>query len=74
MIKVSRLDGSTLVINADLIEFVEAIPETIICLTTGKKVMVRETIEDIISRVAQFRKMSGVRLSKPDIPGQADGS
>ncbi len=66
MIRVSRLDGSMLVINADLIEYIEAIPETIVCLTTGKKVMVRETVDDIINRVAQFKRMTGIRVNPPD--------
>jgi flagellar protein FlbD len=58
MINVTRLDNTRVVINADLIEFVEAIPETIICLTTGKKIMVKETIDDIIERVAAFKRRS----------------
>ena len=39
MIKVTRINDSELVINSDLIEFVEAIPDTIISLTTGKKIL-----------------------------------
>ncbi|MFH1688291.1 MAG: flagellar FlbD family protein [bacterium] len=66
MIKVTRLNGSTLVINADLIEFLEATPETIICLTTGKKVMVKETIDDVIERVAEFKGRVGIRSRTPD--------
>jgi len=58
MIKVTRLNDSQLVINADLIEFVEAIPDTIVSLTTGKKIMVKESIEDIIAKVAEFRRMA----------------
>ena len=74
MIKVSRLDGSSLVLNADLIEFVEAIPETIVCLTTGKKIMVRETVDDVIRRVTQFRRMSRVLTQGRVVPGPADRS
>jgi flagellar protein FlbD len=66
MIKVTRLNDTDLVINADLIEFVEAIPDTIISLTTGKKIMVKETIDEIIERVAQFKRMSGIRVERPD--------
>lgn len=66
MIKVTRLNDSALVINADLIEFVEAIPETIISLTTGKKIMVRESIDEIIERVADFKRKSGIRVNSPD--------
>jgi flagellar protein FlbD len=66
MIKVTRLNDSELVINADLIEFVEAIPESIISLTTGKKIMVQETVDDIIDRVAEFKRRSGIRVKSPD--------
>ncbi len=58
MIKVTRLNDAQLVINADLIEFVEAIPDTIISLTTGKKIMVKESIDDVIESVARFKRQS----------------
>ena len=58
MIKVTRLNDAQLVINADLIEFVEAIPDTIISLTTGKKIMVKESIDDVIESVARFKRLS----------------
>ncbi len=74
MIKVTRLNNDTLVVNADLIEFLEATPETIICLTTGKKVMVRETIDQIIERVAEFKARAGVRIKNPDASASADRS
>ena len=66
MIKVTRINESELVINSDLIEFVEAIPDTIISLTTGKKIMVRESTDEIIERVAAFKRMSAIRTSRPD--------
>ncbi len=63
MITVTRMNESSLVVNADLIEFVEAIPETSISLTTGKKLMVRESVDDIVVRVAQFKQQCDVRLT-----------
>lgn len=57
MIKVTRLNNSEIVINDDLIEFVESIPDTIISLTDGKKIMVKETPDEIIKRVADFRRL-----------------
>ncbi len=66
MIKVTRLNDTDLVINADLIEFVESIPDTIISLTTGKKIMVKESTDEIIERVAQFKRKSGIRVENPD--------
>ena len=67
MIKVTRLNGSELVINADLIEFVEAIPDTIVSLVTGKKIMIKETTDDVIRRVAEFKRLS----SGPCAPKEA---
>ena len=43
MITVTRFDGTTLIVNAELIEFIEARPDTVLSLTTGKKVIVRES-------------------------------
>lgn len=66
MIKVTRINDAPLVVNADLIEFVEASPETIICLTTGKKIMVKQTIDEIIDRVAEFKRKASIRTTSPD--------
>jgi flagellar protein FlbD len=66
MIKVTRINDSELVINSDLIEFVEAIPDTMLSLTTGKKIMVKESIDEIIRRVAEFKRLSTVRGLTPD--------
>lgn len=73
MIKVTRLNDSELVINADLIEFVEAIPETIIALTTGKKIMIRETVDEVIERVAEFKRRSSIRSESPDAAVEVNG-
>ncbi len=56
MIRVTRLNGQAIVINADLIEFVEEIPDTIVSLTTGKKIMVKENAEEIIDKVVGFKR------------------
>jgi flagellar protein FlbD len=55
MIKVTRLGGNEIVINADLIEFVEATPDTLITLTTGKKLMVQEPVDTVVERTVQYR-------------------
>lgn len=62
MIKVTRLNNSEIVINSELIEFVESSPDTIISLVDGKKIMVRETPDEIITKVAEFKRLSfGIR-------------
>ena len=73
MIQVTRINDTELVINADLIEFVEAIPETMITLTTGKKIMVRETIDDIIRKVAEFKRLASAGVISPGSASVADG-
>jgi len=74
MIKATRLDDTELVINADLIEFVESTPDTIISLTTGKKIMVKESPDELIRRVAEFRRLSGIRSHSPDAATAVEGN
>ena len=56
MITVSRLDGSEVVVNAELIELVEAMPDTHLTLTDGKRLIVREAPEEIVARVIAYRR------------------
>ncbi|MGD9548728.1 MAG: flagellar FlbD family protein [Candidatus Krumholzibacteriia bacterium] len=55
MIKVTKLNGSELVVNADLIEFIESTPDTLISLTTGRKIMVLEDLDTVIGLAVGFR-------------------
>ena len=56
MITVTRFNQSELTVNADLIEFVEQTPDTVITMTTGRKVLVRETADEIRLRVIAYRQ------------------
>lgn len=56
MIRVTRMNGEPVVVNADLIEFVEMTPDTLLSLLTGKKVPVRESADEIIERVVSYRR------------------
>ena len=56
MIHVTRLNHTPVVLNCDLIEQVETTPDTVISLTTGQKIMVLESTEEIINRVRVFRR------------------
>ncbi len=56
MIHLTRLNHTPVVLNSDLIEHVETTPDTVISLTTGQKLMVLETAEEIIERVVRFRR------------------
>jgi flagellar protein FlbD len=65
MITVTRLNHTELVVNADLIEFVESLPDTYLTLVTGKKLMVCETPAQIIERVLEYRRAAGPMLRRP---------
>ena len=54
MIKVTRLGGKEVVVNASLIRFVEATPDTIVSLTSGEKLVVLESVDEIIRRCIEY--------------------
>lgn len=56
MIALTRLNGTEMVVNAELIETVEKTPDTIIALVTGKRFMVRESVEVVTERVMEYRR------------------
>jgi flagellar protein FlbD len=56
MIKVTRLNGSDFWINAELIEFIEETPDTVLSLTTGHKFIVKESAQAIITAVILYRR------------------
>ncbi|MFD1952669.1 flagellar FlbD family protein [Paenibacillus thailandensis] len=60
MIKVTRLNGTQLMINALLIETAEETPDTVITLTTGKKLIVKETTEQLSGLVQSYLRAIGV--------------
>ena len=55
MIKVKRLNGKELVINCELIESFEATPDTVITLTNGKKIVVKEGVDTLIDLTIQYK-------------------
>lgn len=55
MIALTRLAGTEVVINTDLIVTVEKTPDTVLTLTTGDRIMVRESVEEVVARAAAFR-------------------
>ncbi|MGA9042937.1 MAG: flagellar FlbD family protein [Terriglobales bacterium] len=56
MIQLTRLNNSLLTVNSDLIKFVEQSPDTVITLVNGEKVLVRESMSDILDRIIRFRR------------------
>lgn len=56
MIKVTRLNGTELVMNAELIQTIEATPDTVLTLTTDHKYVVREDVDEIVARVISYKR------------------
>ena len=56
MIKVTRLNNSELWINAELIQMIEATPDTVISLVGHDKIIVRESPETLVQEVIEYRR------------------
>jgi flagellar protein FlbD len=81
MIQVTRLDGSVMVVNVDQILWIEVMPDTVISLMNGEKLLVRESPELLIERAKEFKRsvaMPFVRRivhaasEQPEICGEGD--
>ena len=56
MIEVTRINGSKVLINPDLIEIVEETPDTVVAFTTGRKLIIKEGRQEIKNLVKSYRK------------------
>lgn len=56
MIEVTKINGVKVLVNPDLIELVEETPDTVLTLTTGRKVIVKESRQEIKNLVILYRK------------------
>ena len=56
MIKLTRFDNKGIVLNAELIEQIEQTPDTVIKLTNGKKILVKETEDEIIEKTIIYKR------------------
>ncbi len=56
MIKLTRLGGEQFVLNADLIRYVEARPDTFITLTTGERLVVTESMDEVVRRAVAYQQ------------------
>jgi len=75
MISVTRLNHTPVVLNSDLIEQIEMTPDTVISLTTGQKIMVLESSDEVVERVIGFRRSiaAGPGGPSPSASGIAPG-
>lgn len=57
MIALTRLNGQQFVMNAEKIRYVEATPDTVICSDTGEKLMVKETLKEVMQRAIDYARV-----------------
>ncbi len=65
MIPLLRLDGTEVVVNAELIATVEKTPDTMLTLTTGHHILVKQSVEDVVNLVVEYRRRIACG---PDVP------
>ena len=56
MVEVTKINGQKVLVNPDLMEIVEETPDTVISLTTGRKIIVKESRQEIKNLVKLYRK------------------
>jgi flagellar protein FlbD len=66
MIRLTRLNNRPLVVNSELIKFIENAPDTVITLVTGEKIVVLESAEEVMSRIVAYRRL--LRGTRPGFP------
>ncbi len=57
MIRLTRLNGERFVVNAEKIRTIEATPDTVVCCETGERMMVKETLDEVIRRAIDYGRL-----------------
>jgi flagellar protein FlbD len=57
MIVLTRLNGQEFVVNAEKIRLVESTPDTVVCCDTGERLMVKETLHEVIGRAIEYGRL-----------------
>jgi flagellar protein FlbD len=65
MILLSRLNQREVAINCDLIEWVEAMPDTTVRLVSGESILVLEPVDEVIRRIVEYRRSVNVPAGVP---------
>lgn len=64
MIAVTRLDGTAMLLNADVVEWIEQTPDTLVGLLNGERFLLRESPDELVRRIVEFKRsvMAGPAL------------
>jgi flagellar protein FlbD len=72
MIKLTHLGGEVFVLNAEMIQYVEARPDTFITLTTGERLVVTESMDEVLRRAVAYQQAK--HRMPPPAPQPSSGS
>ncbi len=64
MIEVKRLNGTAILVNPDLIRFIESTPDTVLTFVDGETMMVRERPQEIVEKIVIYRRNCSPTISK----------
>lgn len=69
MIVVHRLNGKEFILNCELIKYVEATPDTLITLSDNEKIMVKESVKDVIAATVRYKRdlFAGLTLERQEV-------
>jgi len=73
MIKLTRLDGEPFILNADLIRYVEERPDTFVTLTSGERLIVRESMQEVAARAVDYQQRKHL-IPAPSLDLAADAA
>jgi flagellar protein FlbD len=65
MIRLTRINETAFYVNGELIAFIDVTPDTVLTLTTGEKVRVRERAEEVVERVVEYKRRLAAGARRP---------
>jgi flagellar protein FlbD len=68
MIALRRLNNKPIMVNPDLIESLEATPDTVVTLTSGNKLLVRDSMDEVREKIIEFKRRIHGPEASPDTP------
>ncbi len=67
MIKLTRLNGTVFYVNSEMIEFIESTPDTVITLSDDKKLVVDESVDEVIEKIVKFKHRVSIYSAKESV-------
>jgi len=56
MVSITKLNEQEMIINCDLIELIESTPDTTLTMTTGRKIIIKESVDTVMEKIVAYKK------------------